>query len=142
MDMHDALPSASSVPPRHERLYIGALQDLNVTAGKIPEKLNLDETFTFTLTPADENEIPSGGSIIFRNGNVSRSVPVKSIAKAGRVWRITAAAQFLFPGKYEVALRLNRSRFNGKTDLFLGQVQVSGDVRLPDFEVVRKDGKA
>lgn len=132
---------ATRVNNRHEQLYIGAPQKLTVTPGEIPAELKLNEPFSFTVTPAATELLPSGGRIIFTAGNVNRIIPIGSIVKSGKACQITAIPQFLTPGEYLVSLSLDRALLNGKKALPLGKTAVTGQVEKPDFEVIRRDGK-
>ena len=129
---------ASRINNRHERLYIGPMRNLSGIKAEIPADSQLGTELTVKLSGKTRN-LPENGELIFTNSN-KESVRIAMKGKNG-VYR--AYPRFLAPGKYDLALTLDRSVFDGEEQLTAGTISLEAgkNVTLPDFEIKKINGK-
>ncbi len=129
---------AARINNRHDRLYIGPVKNLSGVKVEFPANCSLGAELTVKLR-SNTASLPEKGELIFSQPGRE---PIR-IAMNGKNGVYRAYPRFLAPGKYDLALTLDRSVFDGGEQLAAGKISIEAGERmaLPDFEIKKVNGK-
>lgn len=129
---------AARVNNRHERLYIGPVKDFTGAKAEIAGKGRAGEKLTVAIS-AGKGKLPDNGRLIFR----AKDNDFDTLLNRNQDG-FCAVPRYVPAGKYAAYAAFDRCSFDGKPELFLGNIELSGPEKhaLPQFEVRKLNGKS